>query len=319
LEPLILEIKTRGLHRYHVLDKSELSLGRALDNDIILSDPTVEPYHLRILCDNEGRVELQNLANVNPAKFDNPGQGKFTYAMLPIEFDLGRISARILSRNHRVEATKSLASGDDRMKHLYGHWGWAALLLMLCFLTSGFEFYFSSYNTLKWDELLNFVFRESVLSIAAFVFSLSILERLLVNRWEIKPVIISVALIYLIYQLLSMLVIELMYLFSSNTPASIFNLAWYLLIIPAAISIYLIRITHLGQRKGILLATLISSPFAILAIMQNPTVDLFLDDFSSSANYQKSLSPLNWHLSQRVSIDAFIGDAAKLEPGEFSD
>jgi hypothetical protein len=319
LEPLILEIKTPGLYRYHVLDKSELSIGRALDNDIILSDPTVEPYHLRILRDNEGQLELQNLAKVNPAKFDNPQQDKFTSAMLPIEFDLGRISARILSRNHRVEATKFLASGDGRMKHLYGHWGWAALLLMLCFLTSGLEFYFNSYNTLKWDELLNFVFRESVLSIAAFVFSLSILERLLVNRWEIKPVIISVALIYLTYQLLSLLVVELMYLFSSDTPASIFNLAWYLLIVPAAVSIYLIRITHFGQRKGILLATLISSPFAILAIMQNPTLDSFLDDFSSSANYQKSLSPLNWHLSQRVSIDAFIGDAAKLEPGEFSD
>lgn len=319
MEPLILEIKTRGLHRYHVLDKSELSVGRALDNDIILSDPTVEPYHLRILLDNEGQVELQNLANVNPAKFDNPRQGKFTSAMLPLEFSLGRISARILSRSHRVEATKSLASGDGRMKHLYGHWGWAALLLVLCFLSSGFEFYFSSFNTLKWDELLNFVFRESVLSIAAFVFSLSILERLLVNRWEIKPVIISVALIYLIYQLLSLLVVELMYLFSSDTPASIFNLAWYLLVIPAAFSIYLIRITHLGQRKGFLLATLISSPFAILAIMQNPAVDSFLDDFTSSANYQKSLSPLNWHLSQRVSIDTFIGDAAKLEPGEFSD
>lgn len=319
MEPLILEIKTRGLHRYHVLDKSELNIGRALDNDIILSDPTVEPHHLRILLDNEGQIELQNLANVNPAKLVNPQQDKFTSAMLPIEFGLGRISARILSRNHRVEATKSLASGDSQMKHLYGHWGWAVLLLMLCFLTSGFEFYFSSYNTLKWDELLNFVFRESVLSIAAFVLSLSILERLLVNRWEIKPVIISVALIYLIYQLLSLLVVELMYLFSSDTPASIFNLTWYLLIVPAAVCIYLIRITHLGQRKGILLATLISSPFAILAITQNPTVDSFLDDFSSSANYQKSLSPLNLHLSQRVSIDAFIGDASKLEPGEFSD
>jgi len=319
LEPLILEIKTPGLHRYHVLDKSEISIGRALDNDIILSDPTVEPYHLRILLDNEGQVELQNLANVNPAKFDNPQQDKFTSAMLPIEFGLGRISARILSRNHRVEATKSLASGDGRMKHLYGHWGWAAMLLALCFLTSGVEFYFSSYNTLKWEELLNFVFRESVLSIAAFVFSLSILERLLVNRWEINPVIISVTLLYLIYQLLSLLVIELMYLFSSDTPTSIFNLAWYLLIVPAAISIYLIRITHYGQRKGILLAALISSPFAILAIMQNPTMDSFLDDFSSVADYQKSLSPLNWHLSQRVSIDAFIDEAGDLAPGEFTD
>ncbi len=318
MEPLILEIKTRGLHRYHILDKSEFSVGRALDNDIILSDPTVEPYHLKILRDDEGKVELQNLASVNPARFNNREEDNFTSAMLPIEFSLGRISARILSRSHRVAETKSLAS-SGRIWHLYGHWGWAVLLLGLCFLTGGFEFYFNSYHALKWGDLLNYVFRESVLNIAAFVFTLSILERLLVNRWEIKPVIISVALVYLIYQLLSLLVVELMYLFSSDLPTSIFNLAWYFILVPAAISIYLIHVTHLGQRRGILLAILISSPFAVLAIMQNPTIDSFLDDFSSVADYQKSLSPLNWHLSQRVSIDAFIDEAGDLEPGEFTD
>ena len=158
-----------------------------------------------------------------------------------------------------------------------------------------------------------------MLNIAAFVFTLSILERLLVNRWEIKPVIISVALVYLTYQLLSLLAVELMYLFSSDLPTSIFDLVWYFLLVPAAVSIYLVHITHLGQQKGILLAILISSPFAVLAIMQNPTIDSFLDDFSSVADYQKSLSPLNWHLSQRVSIDAFIDQAGELNPGEFSD
>lgn len=318
MEPLILEIKTRGLHRYHALDKSELSIGRALDNDIILSDPTVEPYHLKILRDDAGKVELQNLASVNPARFNNREEDKFISAELPIEFSLGRISARILSRSHRVAETKSLASGG-RMWHLYGHWGWAVLLLGLCFLAGGLEFYFNSYHTLKWGDLLKYVFRESVLGIAAFVFTLSILERLLVNRWEIKPVIISVALVYLIYQLLSLLAVELMYLFSSDLPTSLFGLVWYFLLVPAAVSIYLIQVTHLGQRKGILLAFLISSPFAVLAIMQNPTIGSFFDDFSSVAAYQKSLSPLNWHLSQRVSIDAFIEEAGDLEPGEFTD
>ena len=58
MEPLILEIKTRGLHRYHTLDKSELSIGRALDNDIILTDPSVETYHLKIWRDDAGKIEL---------------------------------------------------------------------------------------------------------------------------------------------------------------------------------------------------------------------------------------------------------------------
>ena len=318
MDSLILEIQTRGLYRYHAIDKSELSIGRALDNDIILSDLTVEPYHLKILIDDEGKIELQNMASVNPARFNNRQADNFTSKSLPIEFSLGRISARILSRDHHVPATKPLAS-HGRLQHLFGHWGWAALLLVSCFLAGVLEFYYTSYNTLKWDELIKYVFRESVLSIAAFVFALSILERLLVNRWEINPVIISVTLIYLIYQVLSLIAGELMYLFSSDLPISLFNLAWYLLFIPVAVCFYLIRVTHFSQKKSILLAGLISSPFSIMAVMQNPAINSFLDDFSSSANYQKSLSPLNWHLSQKVSIDTFIEEASELEPGEYSD
>jgi hypothetical protein len=316
LEPLILEIKTRGLHRYHALDKSELSIGRALDNDIILSDPTVEPHHLKILRDDEGNIKLQNLASVNPARIINRQGDKFTSAALPIEFHLGRISAQILSPDHQVTATKSLAN-NGLLEHLFGHWGWVVLLLALCFMAAGLEYYYTSYHVLKWDDLIKYVLTESVLSIAALVFTLSILEHLLVNRWEIKPVVISVTLIYLIYQLFSLLSAELMYLFSSDLPMSIFNLGWYLLFIPVVISFYLIRVTHLGQRKGILLACMISGPFAILAIMQNPAINLFLDDFSPAANYQKSLSSLNWHLSPTISTDRFISEAADLQPGEF--
>lgn len=318
MEPLILEIKTRGLHRYHALDKSEISIGRALDNDIILSDPTVEPHHLKILRDDEGNIELQNLASVNPVRVDNWQEDKFTSATLPLEFRLGRTSAQILSPDHQVAATKSLAD-NGLLEHLFGHWGWAALLLALCFVAAGFEFYYTSYHGLKWDDLIKYVLRESVLSIVTLIFTLSILEHLLVNRWEIKPVIISVTLLYLTYQILSLLAAELMYLLSSDLPISIFDLGWYLLFIPVAVCIYLIRVTHLGQRKAVLIATLISSPFAILAIMQNPAINLLLDDFSPTANYQKSLSPLNWHLSPTISTDNFISEASELEPGEFTD
>jgi len=317
VEPLILEIKTRGLHRYHALDKSELSIGRALDNDIILSDPTVEPHHLKILRDDEGNIELQNLASVNPTKIINRQGDKITSAALPIEFSLGRISAQVLSPDHHVAVTKSLPN-NGLLERLFGHWGWAVLLLTLCFVAAGLEYYYTSYHALKWDNLIKYVLRESALSIAALVFTLSILEHLLVNRWEIKPVIISVTLIYLIYQLFSVLATELMYLFSSDLPISIFSLGWFLLFIPVVIGFYLIRVTHLGQRKAILLAAMISGPFAILAIMQNPAINLLLDDFSPAANYQKSLSPLNWHLLPTISTDSFIREAAELEPGEFS-
>ncbi|MCZ6579624.1 MAG: FHA domain-containing protein [Gammaproteobacteria bacterium] len=318
MEPLIIEIKTRGLHRYHAFDKPELRLGRALDNDIILSDPTVEPYHIKIRRHEDGNIELQNLAKVNPAQFNNQLEDEYSTTNLPIDIRMGRISVSILARDHQVTATKSLA-GNGRPDNLLWHPLSAVLLLSLCVLGGGLEFYFTSYNALKWENLIKFVFRESVLSIAAFILILSIFERLLVNRWEIKLITISVTLVYLLYLLLSVVASELMYLFSSDLTTSIFNLVWYLVFIPAAVSLYLIRVTHLGQRKSVLLATLISSPFAILAIMQNPTINTLLDDFSATANYQKSLSPLNLHLSKTISIETFFEQAGDLEPGEFSD
>ena len=40
---------------------------------------------------------------------------------------------------------------------------------------------------------------------------------------------------------------------------------------------------------------------------------------ASRAPYQNSLSPLNWHLAETVSIDTFVEQAQELDPGEFAD
>ncbi len=58
MEALILEISTRGLHRYEQIDAEVTTIGRALDNDIILSDPTVAPHHLKIIRDSKNSLEL---------------------------------------------------------------------------------------------------------------------------------------------------------------------------------------------------------------------------------------------------------------------
>ena len=318
MEPLILEILTPGLHQSHTLDKPEIRIGRALDNDIILSDSTVAPHHLSITRDENGTVELRNLADVNPARFEGKIEASFVTRSLPIDLKLGRISARILPRNQQVPETKSL-TGNGGTSYIFRHTIWAVLLVALCLFVGGLEYYLDSFNKLKWDDLLEHVLRGTAMRIAVFVLVLSILERLLVNRWEIIPVTVTVSLVFLLYHLLSPLVDELVYLFSSSLPLYLFNIGWYLLFIPFAIWLYLVRVTHFKRSKSALLAIFISSPFAILSIMQNPAIQSLLDDFSSSANYQKSLSALNWHLSETVSINTFINQAKVLDPGEFVD
>ena len=316
MEPLILEILAGDLHRYHALDKPEIRIGRSLDNDIILSDATVEPHHLVISRSEDGSVELRNLAEINPTRFEGKIKNALNTSTLPINLRLGRISARLLSRNQQVPETKTLADGGSHISRLAI---WAVILVSLCFFIAGLEFHLDSFNKYKWNDLVEYILREPAMNIAAFVIVLSVLERLLVNRWEIIPVTVTVSLVFLIYHLLSPLMDELVYIFSSSIPMYLFNIGWYLVFIPLAIWLYLVKVTHLKQSRSVLLAVFISSPFAIISIMQNPAIQSLFDDFSPSAKYQNSLSALNWHVSNTVSIDTFIVEADRLDAGEYVD
>jgi hypothetical protein len=318
MDALILEINTQGLHRYHLIDQPNTRIGRALDNDIILSESTVAPYHIEIIRLDDGSVELHNLAVVNPARFNGIVDKSMLDAKLPIDIKLGRINARILSPQHSVATTKLLA-GNGHSTHLFGHAIWAILLIALCFLVSGVEYYLHSYTSFKWASLAKFLGRETLLYLAGLIFSLAILERLISNRWELKPLAIVVSLTYLLHQLVSPMVEQLGYIFSSHLPESLFGIIWYSLLIPFVIGLYLININHLKPSKGIGLAILLSSPFIVLAVLEVSQIGGYLKNFSTSANYHNSLSALNWHSDETVSITTFIEQAKKLHSGEPAD
>jgi len=314
---LILEISTRGLHQYQPVKAEVTRIGRALDNDIILSDPTVAPHHLKIIRHGEAALELVNLAEVNPTRVDHRPIDSLLTEVLPLEIELGRVRAQLLPRDHAVAATRPLA-GNGRRSHLFGHASWAVVLVLACLVFGAFEFYLNSYNSFKASDLLKHVLRETVVTIGGFVLVLAILERLLVNRWEIKQLVISVALVYLLYGLLQALSDALVYLFSAGWPATLLHFGWYLLLIPCAIALYLMHISHLRTGKSILLALLIASPIALPSLLQSSELQALLDDFSNVARYQNSLSSINLHLKPTVSIDTFVEQAQTLDPGEFA-
>ena len=73
----------------------------------------------------------------------------------------------------------------------------------------------------------------------------------------------SVCLVYLAYVLLIQLTDGMVYLFSASWPATLFQFGWNLLLIPGAVALYLIHISHLKTSRSIALAILIASPIAI--------------------------------------------------------
>ena len=318
METLILEISTRGLHRYQPIEREVTTIGRALDNDIILSDPTVAPHHLKIIRYGDSSIELVNLTEVNPTRVNNQHLQSMVTEKLPIKLEIGRIQAQLLPRDYTVAATRSLA-GNGHGNLLFGHVYWTVILVLACLFLGGLEFFLNSYNSVKWSDMFKYVLRETVLTIGVFVLALAILERLLVNRWEIRQLITSVCLIYLLYNFGSMFADGLNYLFSASWPTTWFHFGWYLTIIPCAIGLYLIHISHLKHSRSYILALLIASPIAVPSILQSQHLRTLLDDFSSVAKYQNSLSALNWHLKDSVTIDSFVEQARDLHPGEFAD
>ena len=315
---LILEISTRGLHRYQSIEREVTTIGRALDNDIILSDPTVAAHHLKIIRHGDDSVEIVNLTEVNPTRIDGRRQASLITEAFPVNLEIGRVQARLLPQDFSVAETRPLAGGGRR-GHLFGHASWAVILVLACLILGALEFYLNAYNSFKWSDLLKYVLRETALTIGAFVLALAILERLLVNRWEIRQLVTSISLVYLLYFCLANIVETMDYLFSANWPTILFRFGWYLAIIPCAIALYLIHISHLKKSRSIILAILIASPIAVPAILQSSELKMLLDDFSSAAHYQNSLSSMDLHLRPTVSIETFIEQAQNLDPGDFAD
>jgi len=318
MEALMLEISTRGLHRYQAIDREVTTIGRALDNDIILSDPTVAPHHLKIIRYGDNSIEFVNLTEVNPTRIDNRRVASLVTEKLPVILDIGRVRVQLLPLDYGVAATKPLA-GSGRPSHIFGHFSWAVILVLACLILGGIEFYLNNYISFKWSDLFKQVLREVVFTIGAFVIALSIIERLLVNRWEIKQLLTSISLVYLLYYFSTRLADGFDYLLSASWPTTLFHFGWYLLFIPTAIALYLIHISHLKNSRSIILAVLIASPIAIPSILQSSQLQALLDDYSSAAKYQNGLSSLNWHIKDTVTIDRFIDQAKNLEPGEFAD
>jgi hypothetical protein len=318
MDTLVLEIQTDGLNQYFPIKKNATCVGRSLTNDIILSDPTIAPEHLRIELGDDRSISIVNLTDINPVMVEDQ-VSKNTYSVeAPVSLGIGRIKARILNTQHPVEPIRPIA-GRNQKNHIFSNNVWIIGLVLSCLMLGAMIFYLGSYSSFKTPDLVKYLLRETVFTLSIIMAALIFLERMLVNRWEIKPVIVCVCIAFLAFHLSGALIREVNYWFSSSLPGNLYYFGWYILILPIAITSYLVKISHIRIGKSVLLAVLIASPISGPAVVQGLTSNLWLSGFSNTARYQRSLSPFHWHLSETRSIKGFIKEAEMLEPGDFVD
>jgi hypothetical protein len=315
VETLILEIQRRTLHEYIRIETFPVTIGRALDNDVILSDPTVSPHQLRIDRDESGALRVQNLSGDNVTRKEGKKLGDAPEPLtLPTHFQMGRVKARMLAPDHEVERTRLM--GCDNGNFCFFHSKlWALLMPLIAMGYILLDKYLTAFTskTAEWylgDTL------ESVIMLLILAGSISALNRLSIHRWEYMSAwtLSSVILLSLLLQI--PLSEFFNYLFSSLLPEVVVALIWTALFLPILLVIYYQSAVH-AQRRQALIMTLILCVIPLVLELKDLLSDTLTGpQFESSPITTTELSHLNLHLDPVLTIDAFIEQAGDFEAGE---
>lgn len=305
---LILETTNRGVHHYHKIDSLPVTLGRAFDNDIILSDITISPHHMVINSGSaDNSYEVQNLSNENGSYLNNKKMDSQAKTVsLPADIKLGDMKARLLAADMPVEETR--VRDCSGFFCIFSSPVWSTFLLIATISVFFLERYLITPVAKEPLYYLSNVL-PSILTILGITIIISGISRLSTHRWELIPAISIASLIFLVPQLFEYAGHFLNYLFTSNTPNNILKNASSFLLIPALLALYMVKTNHTKWLPAIGVAALVSSP--VIAYQVSDLVDKLslTSGFSETPGYNQTLSPLDTRLNTTISLDKFIKEA----------
>ena len=90
-------------------ERLPLTIGRALDNDLVLDDPHVDAHHARIVADADGTVVIEDLSSVNGTSFLGGGREPRIALTAGASLKLGRTTLRVRDRAEAMAPAVPLA------------------------------------------------------------------------------------------------------------------------------------------------------------------------------------------------------------------
>lgn len=312
---VILEVQARGLHQYHRLEQFPVHIGRAFDNDIILSDHTVSPHHLRLERDAAGQLVVYNLSSENGTRLNRQRLGQQGVpAPLPSELQLGNRRLRLLSSDMPVEDAQ-LARCAGWFKGLCQPV--VAIALLLASLGVGL---FDEYlNTAVRQDALFYLSRvlEELLWTVAIALGMAAVVRAVLQRWEFVPALGIVSLFNLLPPLLEQAAKLLGYAFTSELPSLLLEtVVGQFLLLPLLLYLFLRWVLSQPRSHAWAAALLLSAlPLGLQAVN---LLSQFSSgrEFSGEPDYHKTLSSLNWHVGKPLDIDAYLEKATAALPAQ---
>ncbi len=310
----VLEVITHSLNHYHRLRDFPVRIGRALDNDIILSDATVSPHHMEIDRAADGQLVLRNLSLENGSKVNRqPLTEPVTLALeqQPIRLSLG--SRRIRLLHPAMEVGQTSVRNCSGLYVLFCRPIWSLVLMAFTLLALVFENYL---DTIYSKEMSYYV--SDLLPYLLIMLALTLLvagiSRLSIQRWEVGAALSLVALIMLGPHVLGEIGHAANYLFTAVWPMQLLLLASNFLLLPLLLYLY-IRLVH--QSAGLAAlgsALLFSAPVMLFQVSDMADQVLLTSEFSGDAVFSRELSSFDARLLPTLSLDEFIAEATELPP-----
>ncbi len=301
---VILETLSRGHRQHYKITHFPTTIGRAFDNDIILSDLSVSPHHLEINQDENGYT-LRNISEENGTLLNKQKMDNLTTAIeLPTLIQLGDLQARILSHKTPVEPTRIKVQPKGLFR-LLNHPVWVSSL----FLFTLVAIIFDRYQSIPVEK--NFLFYANQILPTLFIILgitlvISGVSRLSTHRWEILSALGITSLFFLIPLAFDYLGHFLDYFFTSDIPGNILKHIAHFLVLPALLMFYMMRVHLTAWLPALGVALLVSSPISAYHI--NDAMDQLsaYSEFSAYPPYNQTLSSLDIRAAKTISLDEYF-------------
>ncbi|WP_020395227.1 FHA domain-containing protein [Thiolinea disciformis] len=304
---LILEVQARGLNQYHRLERFPVRVGRALDNDIIISDPTVSPYHLLIDLDDEGSLILRNLSKENGSRLNyyplKEARINFSRPIKPLALRLGGRRLTLMRADTPVEQTAVRKCRG--LYRLLCEPVWSVVLVIAMLLAFLYENYldtiFAKDAVYYFGNLMPYVMGS--LAITLVVAGIS---RLSLQRWEVGAAASLASLLLLIPHSLGQLGHWLNYLVTADWPLDYILLVSNFLLVPLLLYAYIRLIHHASFFPALGVALLFSAPIIVYQASELADNLTLKKEFSGEAKFNRTLSSGDFRLKPTQSIDDYL-------------
>jgi hypothetical protein len=308
---IILEIASRnGLH-FVPVDGPLVRVGRAFDNDVILTDPTVSAHHFLIKRDTQGVFWLHPLSDENGTYVDRTAVD--APVAIPDEglaIDVGRTRIRALTDETPVAPTRLINCRAGRTC-LFESSRWAWVIFAVFVAVSLLDNYLSTPEDLSWDS-----FGRHQALIVAVILAISgvlaMLVRLVAHRWEPAGAVTFVSLMTLLATLLDQVADFGDYFLATSTIGLGADIAWTFLIAPVALYWFLVHVNHGSTVSSILLTLVLVIPGAYFVSNDWITNYGLFDTFSKQVYYSNELHPLDIRRGPTLTLQEYIAEMREL-------